>query len=317
MAEKKKKTGATAPVMIRVSDGTRELMKEGVQLLFRLLDGNQKERVSRFLKKPVLRANVPFFDNLGDRYTVVVSAEKYLQAGFTPIAVKPGVVETVDLMLLPRNNTFNFRDARWESLKETHGKLARILTQGVSEHVARDRYTQLMENQAPSLAAMLNITTALDALFLPSGTPLDYFKALIWDDPQAAIAPDRFFGFADTGLMEQLRLGEQQGILREEPLPGLFHPGATRSYKQVQFGEANVQLTLHETTKSKIDGVDCVKVEADMDYYKDPLAHALLEVLPNRFGGGTDPRQVYVLRWIAGRRAGVPEFNPPYTIVEA
>jgi RHS repeat-associated protein len=27
----------------------------------------------------------------------------------------------------------------------------------------------------------------------------------------------------------------------------------------------------------------------------------------------TDPKQVYVLRWIAGRHAGVPEFAPPYT----
>jgi hypothetical protein len=30
--------------------------------------------------------------------------------------------------------------------------------------------------------------------------------------------------------------------------------------------------------------------------------------------GLTDPKKVYVLRWIAGRHAGVPEFAPPYTI---
>ena len=42
----------------------------------------------------------------------------------------------------------------------------------------------------------------------------------------------------------------------------------------------------------------------------------LLEVLPNSIGGGlSNPRQVYVLRWIAGRHAGVPEFDPPYVIV--
>jgi hypothetical protein len=59
-----------------------------------------------------------------------------------------------------------------------------------------------------------------------------------------------------------------------------------------------------------------VKVEPDIDYYKDLGAHALLEVVPNKLSGGlTDPRQVYVLRWIAGRRAGVPEFDPLYTIV--
>jgi hypothetical protein len=27
------------------------------------------------------------------------------------------------------------------------------------------------------------------------------------------------------------------------------------------------------------------------------------------------PEQVYVLHWIAGRHAGIPEFSPPYTIV--
>ena len=58
----------------------------------------------------------------------------------------------------------------------------------------------------------------------------------------------------------------------------------------------------------------CVKVEIDMDYFRDLLAHALLEVLPNQFGGETDPRQIYVLRWVAGRQAGVSDFNPPYEV---
>lgn len=58
-------------------------------------------------------------------------------------------------------------------------------------------------------------------------------------------------------------------------------------------------------------------VECDIDYYRDPGAHLLLEVAVNAFGGITDPRAVYVLRWIAGRRAGTPEFDPLYTIAEA
>ena len=65
-----------------------------------------------------------------------------------------------------------------------------------------------------------------------------------------------------------------------------------------------------------INGLDCIKLEPDIDYYKDPGAHVLLEVLPNAITGGlTNPAAVYVLRWIAGRHAGVPEFAPPYTIV--
>ena len=84
----------------------------------------------------------------------------------------------------------------------------------------------------------------------------------------------------------------------------------------MQFGEANVQLTFHEGRTRTVDGVDCVVVEPDIDYYKDLAAHALLEVLANGLTGSiTDPRQVYVLRWIAGQRAGVPEFDPLYTIV--
>lgn len=67
-----------------------------------------------------------------------------------------------------------------------------------------------------------------------------------------------------------------------------------------------------------IGGIECVKVEPDINYFQDLLAHALLEVIPNTFTRSiTDPKQVYVLRWIAGRHAGVPEFNPPYRLVMA
>ena len=46
-----------------------------------------------------------------------------------------------------------------------------------------------------------------------------------------------------------------------------------------------------------------------------PRAHTLLEVITNSITHGlTDPKKVYVLRWIAGCHAGVPEFAPPYTI---
>lgn len=118
--------------------------------------------------------------------------------------------------------------------------------------------------------------------------------------------------------MNQVKIAAQQGTFAPEVGAGFFHPGATSSYKQVEFGEANVQLTFHEDDTATIDGRKCVCVEPDIDYYKDLAAHALLEVLSNRLTGGlTDPRTVYVLRWIAGRHAGVPPFNPIYTIEPA
>jgi hypothetical protein len=44
-------------------------------------------------------------------------------------------------------------------------------------------------------------------------------------------------------------------------------------------------------------------------------AHTILEIIPNGLTHTlTDPAEVYVLRWIAGRTAGIPEFAPLYTI---
>ena len=147
---------------------------------------------------------------------------------------------------------------------------------------------------------------------LPAKTPLDYFKEVLWDE---SLAQDRFFGYADRSLVDQVRMAAMEGEFAPEPSPGLFHPDATSSFKQVQFGEANVQLTFHEKDTKTIGGVQCIKVEPDIDYYKDLAAHTLLEVIPNSITHGlTDPKKVYVLRWIAGRHAGVPEFAPPYMI---
>jgi hypothetical protein len=63
-----------------------------------------------------------------------------------------------------------------------------------------------------------------------------------------------------------------------------------------------------------------VKIEPDIDYYKDVAAHGLLEVIPNwidkKLGklGLIDPKVVYALRWMATRREGLPDFDPLYTV---
>jgi hypothetical protein len=150
---------------------------------------------------------------------------------------------------------------------------------------------------------------------LPQGTPLDYVKQVIWDsDGNFAMGQDRFFAWADPMLIDQIEQAKLQTPRKFENAPFGLHKGATRSYKQVEFGEANVQLTFHENNRQEVEGVNCVMVEPDIDYFKDAGAHLLLEVAVNAFGSLTDPRAVYVLRWIAGRRAGISEFDPIYTI---
>jgi hypothetical protein len=284
-------------------------------LLVRIIDGNQKQVISDFYTKPsILFEGLPFYNNFGDNYTVVVSAKDYVQAGFFPVKIAPNSLQRVDLMLLPKDGKFNFHDALWSTLKQMHPQLALLLAHGAADDAAaQDRYSQLMENRPASLASFLNLATAMAAIHLPVGTPLDYIKEIIWDD---TFAQDRFFGYADKALIDQIKIATQQGEFAPEIDPWLFHPSATSSWKQIEFGEANVQLTFHEGDTKQIDGVDCVKIEPDIDYYKDLGAHFLLEVIVNAVSHTlTDPRQVYVLRWIAGRHAGVADFNPPYTIV--
>ncbi|MBS1808671.1 MAG: hypothetical protein JST84_10810 [Acidobacteria bacterium] len=258
---------------------------------------------------------VDFFDNFGDDYTVLVAAKKHHDAGFFPVKVALGLTQQVDLMLLPKKNRYNFSEATWEKLKLADPALVQIFVRGAaSETEARGFYEELLDGtdrQQDAIATLHNITTALHAVELPVGKPLDYFKQLIWEGqpPQR----DRFFAFADEMLVEQIKQARAHGTWVNAP--AVTHPGATSAFKQVQFGEANVELAFHEQDRRDIDGVSCVKIEADIDYFKDPLAHFLLELIPNAITHNqTDPKIVYLLRWIAGRHAGVPEFNPPYTL---
>lgn len=295
---------------INVFDGTRKPFVSGTNILYRITDGNQNQILLKEVPAASLTAKgLPFYDNAGDNYSVVVSADEYRQAGFFPVKLSPRQPVTLDLMLVPKDPQFNFADAPWDSIKTQ----LPFIADGVSDADGKDRYGQEMENKPKSLASLFNLTSAMKQIFLPQGAPLDYFKQIIWDD---TFAQDRFFAWCDPALIDQVKQAEAQGEFTREPAPWLLHPGSTSSWKQVQFGEANVQLTFHEKDMKKIGNQQYVMVEPDMDYYKDPGAHALLEVLPNTITHGlSDPVMVYVLRWIAGRKAGIPEFNPPYTIV--
>jgi hypothetical protein len=294
---------------IRVYDGTRQPFDSRTNILYHIIDGNQKELLAKEVPSSSISAKLPFYDNLGDNYTVVVFTNDYQQAGFSPVNLSPRQPVTLDLMLVPKDPQINFKDALWDSIKTQ----VPLLAAGVSEGDGRERYRDAMENKPKSLASFFNLVTAMRQIFLPQGTPLDYLKQIIWDD---TFAQDRFLAWCDPALIGQVKLAAAQGEFAPEPAPWLFHPGATSSWKQIQFGEANVQLTFHEQNTKIIGGQQSVMIEPDIDYYKDPGAHALLEVLPNTVTHGlSDPVVVYVLRWIAGRRAGIPEFSPPYTIV--
>jgi hypothetical protein len=295
--------------MVNLFDGTREPRPQGETTLLRVIDGNQKQVKLVHRKSPsVFFKGLPFHDNFGDDYTVIASADGFRQAGFTPAKLHPSRVTVVDLMLIPSEPSFDFSAASWDAVRTE----LPFLANGATAAKARSRYEDLMEDRPAVLAALLNLTTAMGQIFLPVGTPLDRLLRLKWDE---SLAQDRFFAYCDEELLSAIRTEAEQGRFEPEVGAALFHPGATASWKQVAFGEANVQFTFHEQDEITIDGTACIAVEVDIDYFRDPLAHMLLEVLPNTIGGGlTNPEAVYVLRWIASRRGGVPEFDPPYTI---
>src|SRR5438128_2461916 len=153
---------ASSNLMVNVFDGTRQPFPKKTGLLIRIIDGNQNQVSAASHEGPsILFRDLPFYDNFGDNYTVIVSADGYIQAGFTPVKLSAGTVQHIDLMLLPRDGNFNFSAARWETLQATSSRQFQVLSHGAeNDRQARDRYTALMEDSPASLAALLNIATA-------------------------------------------------------------------------------------------------------------------------------------------------------------
>jgi hypothetical protein len=305
---------ATAAITVDLFDGARRPLPSTTNVLLTLQDGNRNTISQDFRHGSVFTlTGLPFYDNFGDNYTVIASAQGYRQAGFTPLRVAPGMPQRVDLMLIPADAQYNFKLADWQTIGTTRPAWQALFAAGAaSSNAARDRYVALMQKTPAALADLLNVTASLASIHLPDGGPVQYLKRLVWED---GIRQDAVLAYADAGLLDQLQHAAAQGVFTPVPGVALFVPGATRGYKQVQFGEGNVQLIFFEQDRQKIDGSDCVKVQIEINYFKDLLAHSIVDVTPNSVSGTlTDPKTAYVLRWIAGRHAGVPEFNPLYTI---
>ena len=82
-------------------------------------------------------------------------------------------VQALKLMLLPESNQFNFSAAQWPALKTARPTFASLFAAGAADDAAAGaRYSNLEEEQGGSiLACLLNITTAMAQISLPSKTP--------------------------------------------------------------------------------------------------------------------------------------------------
>ncbi len=287
---------ATGFVTVNVFNGSRQSMPQGTKVLLTVRDGAQNELFRSFVDAPSVKLELPFHNNFADNYTIVAFTDGFEQAGFQPVRVGPNAPIELDLMLLAKNSSFHFAGARWNDLQTKKPLVAQIFTASVPDSPA-DEYAALMESHADRLACLLNITTVMQQISLPHDTPLDYFKTF----DLAALAPDRIFGYADAALVEQVRIAAQQGEFDVQPAIDLTQHAGRQQAVSNRFSSArpgNLQLTFHEKNRKTIGGIDCVYVEPDIDYFKDPGAHLLLEVIPNSLTGNvSSPRAVYVLRW--------------------
>jgi hypothetical protein len=311
----------TASLRVRIFDGHRVPFANPKNIFIRIIDGNQTEHMARaFNASDLTFTDLPLFDNFGDNYTVLVSKSGHVNAGFHPVTLSAAVTEVLDLMLIPQPCQFDFTTTAFAALQQTRPQFCTIMS-GI-ETSAAARFDALLDNDPANdfltgrqAADILNIMTAMSDINLRVGKALDYLKAVIWDG-EHGLKADRFFAWADPKLLDQVMLGKEEGHFDREPNPKFFHPGATDSFKENRFGEANVQLTFHGDDRRDVNGLTCVMVEPDIDYFRDLGSHGLLEVLPGFFPDRmTDPRIVYLLRWMAGRRtSGIAEFDPPYAL---
>jgi hypothetical protein len=313
---------ATGTIRLNVVDGTRKSISDDLEFLVRILDGSKRQVASKFVKGPTIPImGLPYHDNSDDWYTIIVHADGYQDAGIYPVRLMSGRLIDAYVMLI--RNDGNFRFGPIDAIRNDP-RLYPLISNGAAGDVAV-RYQTTAENQPLQLGALLTIGTAIRDIPLNDlSSPLDYYWEVIWD----LTMQDRCWAWVDTRLADRIKALADLHSFAEEQDAAHWHPGilgrvqpATRSWKQTRFDVTNVQLTFHETntrTIKKPDGtsVDCVIVEPDIDYYKDILSHGLLEVLPNLLTAGkTDPRQDYLLRWMATKLEGVqPDFNPLCTI---
>jgi hypothetical protein len=333
----------TANIVLSVYDGTRHLFPNTIKWSAETQDGRSPSdgrHPLQFMNLQIATQvlTVPFFDNFGDLYTVIANIDGYGASAWYPVHVSRNTPITLDLIFLAENASPHFAQATWQRLSQIRPDVAAIVQRGCENLAAAgDKYSQVLKSRPEPLACFLNIMAALSQMRLPSGkSPLDYYWNISWPPGDAkdpnwltalddVLRQDRFFCYVDQAILPDVRNGKGNGFSQEPDPQAWGHGDATESYKQTQFDIANVQLTFHGHDTCAFlnqDGhpVNCVKIEPDIDYYKDVAAHGLLEVIPNwidkKLGklGLTDPKVVYALRWMATRREGLPDFDPLYTV---
>jgi hypothetical protein len=307
---------------IRVEDGNHQPFKDGVPIDISAYDRKKDLMYRSTVDERTAQEYLPFV-NLSDQVAekVVIFKRGFHEVTFHISELAEGV-SSLNIMLVPLNGDFDFRSSHWQSIRGHRSQLHALMVGHESDSIVAARWEALIERQPMRAAAFLIISNALSEPARSEGNLLQYYKEVVWD---SSMAQDRFFAYAAyRPLVAAMEARVAHGTWDVDRHFKSLHKGlaelpdseATSSYKETDLRWANVQVTLHEHNHEVIDGVDCVLVETDMDYYKNPIMHDGLEVGLNMITGSkTDPRKVFFLRSLAEQFAGWPQFSPPVGLV--
>jgi len=297
----------TAPAMLSIVDGEGRPFERPVAL--RVYNGRDVPPTIHEAMGPNIYIKAPFHEGIGDTYAVCASSDGYRDSGCF-FKADPSVLAEPKLLMIRKDAKAQF--SPWTDLKSKFPHVANFLVTGGDVAAAEAHYNALRKERPESLACLLNLIQAMAEIDLAGRSPLSFFKAICWDE---SMAQDRFYGYVDPAIIPAVRAAASKGMFSEEKDCATFHPGATCSWKQIAFGVANVQLTFHETATAVFDGTRCVKIEPDIDLYKNIVEHGFGEVFPNLLTHGlTNPYAVYALRWTTAQDGGGPPFDPGYGI---
>jgi hypothetical protein len=168
-----------ANIILNVYDGKRQLLDKAVRWSAQAIDGRGLD-VRKTLTFPNLSGgsqllNVPFFDNFGDNYTIIVMAEGFQTGAWRPVTVSGSGPVTADILLLPNHGAFNFAMATWDQLSRSRPNVAKMISAGCPNLAAAGAmYSNAYESHPLAIACFLNLITAMADMQLPSGkNPMD------------------------------------------------------------------------------------------------------------------------------------------------
>jgi hypothetical protein len=312
---------ATGSLRIHLVDGSHRPLPDDFQTFLRLLDGHKQVASSFVTGSSAVFPGLPFPDAQRKRLTVFAHARDYRDAMLFPVHVAKNVLAESTLMLVPEHGRFCFDSL--DTLEAGHRLIRRA--------IGNAREFQAMQESNPrNVATLLNLCAAMETMPLPNPefpSPLHYD----WQPEWNLTAPGQCWAWVDIRFMESLRTAACLRSFAQLPNPEACHPGipgrvgpATASWKELRLPVANVRFTFHGHDRRTLDltdptgdtrSVDCVMVQAEIDYTGDLVDAGLSDAMPCE---GTRelsvPELAYQLRWMSSRQERLPEFNPPYGI---